>query len=593
MDIVTEPERYTMPVRERRAPTRTQSWAVLALGLVAVTGSIRLAMSSDTLVRPAVQSLLSAWITCTFVGSGVLAWRRRPASRFGPLLLLAGALWVLTTLQWSNHSAVSALGHLFDMVVPAVFLHVFLAYPTGRLEGRTERALVLACYVAGTGLQVLKIGLGVTPEDVLVVAPHPEAAQWVERAQLVTVSTLLLAGTVRVLVRRRSLPPVAHDRSGRVRSLLVDAFGLALAMLAALLLLALFGGPSFEAFRHLTFFALGLAPVAFLAGLLDARLARSDVGAFLVELRTDPTQDLQAPLARVLHDPTVRVAYWLPEYAAWSDQDGNPLSLPEQGAGRAVRIISREGSPIAALDFDPTFADEHELLDAVDAAAGIALENARLRAELRARLEELRGSRARMIEAGQRERRRLERDLHDGAQQRLVNLSLELGLLGRAEHTDAETRGRLLSLREEVSASLEELRDVAHGIHPAVLSGHGLAVALEQLAASAPLPVALDIAPHFGRLPEPVETAAYYLVSESLANIGKHAEADHAWISLVREGPTLVVTVVDDGRGGADTDAGVGLRGLADRVEALDGRVHVWSPPGAGTTLRAAIPCGS
>ena len=567
MDIVREAQRHTMSLRERHGPTHTQSWAVLALGLLAVAGSTWLALSSDTLVRPTVQAMLSAWITCTFVASGLVAWRRRPASRFGPLLLLAGALWVLTTLQWSNHSAVFSLGHLFDMVVPAVFLHVFLAYPTGRLEGRTERALVLA--------------------------PRPEASQWVERVQLVAVSILLLAGTVRLLVRRRNPMRVAQGRGRRVRSLLVDVFGLALAMLAALLLLAIFGGPPVEAFRHFTFFALGLAPVVFLAGLLDTRLARSDVGAFLVELRADPTRDLQRPLARVLHDPTVRVVYWLPEYDAWSDADGNPVDLPEPGAGRAVRIISRDGSPVAALDFDPTLADEHELLDAVDAAAGIALENARLRAELRARLEELHGSRARMLEAGQRERRRLERDLHDGAQQRLVNLSLELGLLGRAEHTDAETRDRLLSLKDEVSASLEELRDVAHGIHPAVLSAHGLAVALEQLAAGATLPVALDTAPDLGRLPEPVETAAYYLVSESLANIGKHAGAEHASISLSQEGPTLVVTVADDGRGGADPDAGVGLRGLADRVEALHGRLHVWSPPGAGTTVQAEIPCGS
>ena len=249
-----------MPLRERHGPTRAQSWAVLALGLIAVAGSTWLALSSDTLVRPTVQALLSAWITCTFVASGVIAWRRRPASRFGPLLLLAGALWVLTTLQWSNHSAVFSLGHLFDMVVPAVFLHVFLAYPTGRLEGRTERTLVFACYVAGGGLQVLKIELGVTPGDLLVLASHPEAAQWVERAQLVAVSTLLLAGTVRLLVRRRGPTRVAHGRDRRVRSLLVDAFGLALAMLAVLLLLALFGGPPVEAFRHFTFFALGSPP---------------------------------------------------------------------------------------------------------------------------------------------------------------------------------------------------------------------------------------------------------------------------------------------------------------------------------------------
>ena len=221
----------------------------------------------------------------------------------------------------------------------------------------------------------------------------------------------------------------------------------------------------------------------------------------------------------------------------------------------------------------------------------LALENARLQAELRARLAELRGSRARIVDAGQRERQRLERNLHDGAQQRLIALSLELGLL-EDSNPDPETRRRLDRARREIATSLEELRDIARGLHPAVVSGHGLEIALEQLALRAPVPVHLDVAIG-SRLPEPLEVAAFYLVSESLANIGKHAKATSATVHVSRVDGLLVVEVVDDGIGGADTERGSGLRGLADRVEALEGRLRIWSPTGGGTRLLAEIPCES
>jgi signal transduction histidine kinase len=212
--------------------------------------------------------------------------------------------------------------------------------------------------------------------------------------------------------------------------------------------------------------------------------------------------------------------------------------------------------------------------------------------ELRARLEELRGSRARIVEVAQEERKRLERNLHDGAQQRLVALSMELGRLESRLGADAPERADLERARGEIARSLGELREVAHGLHPAVVSAHGLDVALEQLVAVAPVPVALNVRVD-RRLPEALEVAAYYLVSESLANIGKHARAGSVRVDVLRQDDLVLIEVSDDGVGGADTESGSGLRGLADRVEALGGRLRVWSPPGGGTRVSAEVPCGS
>ena len=281
--------------------------------------------------------------------------------------------------------------------------------------------------------------------------------------------------------------------------------------------------------------------------------------------------------------------YWLPDFRSYVDLEGRPVELSDEN-GRTATSIDRKGVHVAALLHDGALDEEPELLEAVCAAAGIALENGRLNAELRARLEELKGSRARVLEAGQKERQRLERNLHDGAQQRLIALSLELSLLEEQLIHDPVARTRVDEARREIARSLEELRDVARGIHPAVLTGHGLAVALESIAARTPVPVRLAVAVE-GRLPEQVEVAAYYVVSESLTNIGKHAQATRATAEIVRANGHVVVEIIDNGVGGADTERGSGLRGLADRVEALGGRLRVWTPLGGGTRVRAEIPC--
>jgi signal transduction histidine kinase len=562
-------------------------WATVVGGLATLVVSIALAMAGDELVRPGLQAFLFNWITVPYLISGALAWWRRPASRLGPLMIATAFVMALTALQWSAVPILLSIGHLLDMLPSAMFLHVFLAYPTGRLEGRLRRVVVLAGYAVAGILQLAKVLLGINPDSLFAVTANPAAAGRIEQFQLIAMSVLLLIGAA-LLLRR----PIASQTRRRPAALLVDTFGLALIMLAILFIAGLRGWSHVETVRHITFAALGLAPIAFLLGLLDARLARTDVGGLLLELRADPTKDLREPLARALHDPSLRLAYWLPQYESWADAEGHAVTLAGPGDQRATRVIHRDGEPLVAFEFDRSLEDERELLDAVAAAAGIALENSRLQAELRARLRELQGSRARVLDAGQKERQRLERNLHDGAQQRLVALALELGLIagGSTTETETETRARLLRAKQEISVSLDELRDVARGIHPAVLSGHGLAVALESLAAQGAVPVALDVEVD-GRLPERVEVAAYYVVSESLTNIGKHAHATTASVRVTRSAAAVVVEVTDDGRGGADTERGTGLRGLADRVEAVGGRLRVWSPAGGGTRLEAEIPC--
>ena len=587
MSTIAAPSAHGADTRLARPPRAAIVWAIAVCGCAAAAAAAALGLTSGR-TDPGVQAALNVWISLPYVLAGLVAWSRRPESRFGLLMITGGFAMCLSALSSWSLAVPLTIGSLFDLLPAALFLHIFLAFPDGRLSG-PDRALVAVTYVLALGLQVLKIAVGgFGANNLLLIAERPDLAQWVSYAQLLGLSACCVAGVVLLAIRRlRAGPP-----SRRAVELLIDSFALALLMIAVLLVVGAFGWPGFETIRRVTFLAIGLAPVAFLVGLLDARLARSAVGDIFVELRADPAPgDLREALARALGDRSLELAYWLPEFGTYADLDGRPVDVGS--AERAVTLIDRDdGTHVAALIHDPTLVDEPALLDAVAAAAAMSLENARLHAELRARLKELRGSRARIVEAGQKERQRLERDLHDGAQQRLVALSLELSLLEGHVAGDPDARQRLERARGEIAASLRELRELAHGLHPAVVSAHGLDVALEQLAARAPVPVKLTIDTD-GRLPEQLEVAAFYLVSESLANVGKYAQASRASVHVTRSHDRLVVEVADAGVGGADSERGSGLRGLADRVEALDGRLRVWSPPGGGTRVQAEIQCAA
>jgi signal transduction histidine kinase len=295
-------------------------------------------------------------------------------------------------------------------------------------------------------------------------------------------------------------------------------------------------------------------------------------------------------LADALEGTSLEIAYLVPEHGLYENDAGDRVTIPPQDPDRLWTPLEAGDTPGAVLIYDATREDERELVRAVSAAATLTFENERLAADLHAKVEELSASRARIVESGDAARRRLERDLHDGAQQRLVSLALSLRILATRLDGDPEAERELEAARRELDHALDELRELARGIHPSMLSDRGLDAAVEALAHRAPLPVELELAPG-ERLPERVESASYFVVAEALTNVVKYAHATHASVNLVRDNGHVMVEVSDDGVGGADPVNGSGLSGLVDRVSSLGGRLEVDSRPGTGTTIRAAIPC--
>jgi signal transduction histidine kinase len=296
-------------------------------------------------------------------------------------------------------------------------------------------------------------------------------------------------------------------------------------------------------------------------------------------------------LAERIGDETLAIAYWLPDRGLFVDEHGMRIELPPPESGRAWTAVEHEGRRVAAIIHDAELDARPELVRAAAAGAVLALDNERLKADLRARVEELRSSRARIVEASLEARRRLERDLHDGAQQHLVALSLDLQLIRNRVTDDAEASRIVEGSIHKLTRALSELRELARGIHPAILTDRGLDAALAALVERTPVPVDYDV--DLGRRVAPaVEAAAYFVVAEALTNVVKYARANEASVRIRREDDRVVVEIEDDGVGGATPAGGSGLRGLEDRVSALDGTLTVESPPGQGTRIAAEIPAG-
>jgi signal transduction histidine kinase len=322
---------------------------------------------------------------------------------------------------------------------------------------------------------------------------------------------------------------------------------------------------------------------------------RAPLRAFVIgPLASVPTAAVavREALAERIGDQTLAIAYWLPERAAFVDERGLPVELPEPGSGRAWTEVAHEGRRVAAIVHDAELDARPELVRAAATGAVLALDNERLKADLHARIEELRTSRTRIVEAALEARRRIERDLHDGAQQQLVALSLDLRMLKARVASDPAAAELVDASLEKLGTALSELRELARGIHPAILTDHGLPRALEALVARTPVPVECRVDAEERAAPA-VEAAAYFVVAEALTNVAKYAQASRAWVSVQRVDEVLEVEVVDDGVGGADPAGGSGLRGLGDRVAAVDGTLDVESPQGNGTRVVARFPVRS
>jgi signal transduction histidine kinase len=304
--------------------------------------------------------------------------------------------------------------------------------------------------------------------------------------------------------------------------------------------------------------------------------------------RMAPGGPVREMLAESLGDRSVNIVYWLPDRDTFVDELGHPVQLPEPGSGRAWTAVDRDGRRLAAIIHDAALDTSPELVMAAAAASSLAIDNERLKADLQARVEELRLSRLRIIEAGDAARRRIERDLHDGAQQQLVSLALDLRML-KARLGDSGLSSTVDEIGDKLAVALAELREFARGIHPAFLSERGVRAAVEALVARAP--IAVDAVVELDeRLPAPVEAAAYFVIAEGLTNVVRYAETRKAWVRVSRSAEEISVVVRDEGRGGATVEGGTGLRGLIDRLNVLDGRLDVVSPVGGGTRLEAHIP---
>jgi signal transduction histidine kinase len=583
----------------------TLALAAVAAGLVNV--ALLLRAGDDRGESLAYLLITIVGVGWSFVGAGLVAWSRRPENRTGALMVAVGLAQLLDGLLFNGvilarEPVVFALWFLLATLPEGVLGHLIAVFPDGRATTRLQRVFIIANYTATVPLALAQLllvepgRLGCTecPNDILGLGGRDRYGDVV-----LAVSDLSLAVLTALLLwivvtrwrhaaepRRRSLAPVALVG---IVLLIVYMTGQTLKAVLPDPPLALEVG-----FNLAILMALVLWPLAFLAGLARTRLDRSAVGDLAVQLgEALPPGRLEQVLARALHDPTLQLAYWLPDRDAFVDAAGRPVELPAAGGDRAVTILRHDGDPVAAMLHDAALDDDPALVRAVAATARMTIQNERLQAEVRAQLEEVRASRARIVEFGDAERRRVERNLHDGAQQRLVSISLALGI-ARSQvgaTSEQEMAVALDDAAAELRLALGELRELARGIHPVILSEAGLGPALVSLAERSPIPVTVaDVPPE--RLPSRVEETAYYVASEALANAAKHAHATTVSISVRRLEGELLVEVDDDGVGGADPD-GSGLRGLADRVAALDGHLRVHSPDGKGTRITAELPCGS
>ncbi|WP_311446668.1 ATP-binding protein, partial [Frankia nepalensis] len=604
----------TRPKQARELPPPVAAAVVLGVvvGVMLGVGSLVFKTQDGSHpMAPAFAGLAGGYL---FLAAGAVAHFRDPGNRVGPLMVLAGCGYFaedvqLTTIRW-----LFPAGLLLAQASTGPLTHLVLAFPDGRLGSRAQRLLVGAAYALTLGLAVLRIWFNDTSqlpgarENPLFVWSYPPFVEALSLAQA-RLGALVALGVLATLARRwwrassprrRVLAPVFLTGIVGAAASATSGLTAPTSSLRALLL-----------WVYLAAFA--LLPLGFLAGVPRMRLGRTDVATVLARLAEPlPPAELRDLLARALGDPSLRIAYWRPEAGAFVDGEGQPfaVALTDDGAHGGVtlggvtggvagqagaawqtaRLVERDGRRVAALLHDPALRADPRRLDAVVVAAGLALDNQRLAAEVRAQLAEVRASRGRIVEAADAERRRIERDLHDGAQQRLVATRLLLRM-ARDLPASAEVGALLARAADGLDLAIAQLRELARGIHPAILTDAGLVAAVDALVDRLPVDVRL-LAGEVPRLSGAVEASAYFVVAEAVTNALRHAQAGLVIVEIRHDAGRLRAAVTDDGVGGADLTAGTGLLGLRDRLVALGGTLTVDSPAGRGTTVAAELPAG-
>lgn len=542
------------------------------------------------------QRLIGLAVQAVWVAAVLISMVRQPTSQLWKVILLwaaVGQIWLLWYLPLEPRVIKVLPLYLVGELWVAVFIHLVLAYPSGRLLDRFDRVFVPFLYAFVIGYRLL--GLALQREDCSLVCGDPipfipSELSW-EIVNNIALAILVICMALTLGELARHLRKAGPSGRRTIMPMLVAAPLWGATTFAGYFADKFLDAAAQDATHTWNPFNLTQAlviPVAIILGALQARLARGNVADLAVQLgRGVPVGGLRVVLARAMRDASLQLAFPGPEGVGLVDAEGRPMADPASAGGaRAVTRVEHDGQLLALLIDDPAAVEEDPgLAEAVGSVARLALENERLAAQVRAQLEEVRASRQRIVDAADAERRRVERDLHDGAQQRLVALAMRLDL---ARETTGGSRQLLDDATTELRAAVAEVRDLARGLHPPILTEAGLGPAIEALAERASIPITVDVPER--RFPAALEAAVYFVVNEAITNATKYAAATGVRVSVREEAGRLAVAIRDDGHGGADPGTGSGLRGLMDRVAALGGRLDVDSPPGGGTTILAELP---
>jgi signal transduction histidine kinase len=504
-----------------------------------------------------VPDLVVGW---TFIGCGLLTRGRRPESLTGLLMVATGFTWFFGNFSHVDAAVVAGAASYAILLHRGPLVHLILSYPEGRLASNASRLTVGAGYAAALVTPVWDSTQGALAMSALIALiaarRYVGAAGPSRRARLLALCAAVSLGLVLVGgdVARAALPtgPISYPVLLAYEAVLVS---IALALCVELV----------------------FAPWQ-LANIVD----------LIVELGSAEGSTLRADLARALQDPSLEIGYWIAGSGTFVDAGGDELVVPQRSPSRSVTHIQRGSEPVAVILHHPGVLDDARIVEAVTAAAELAAVNARLQAEVQGRVKELEASRRRIIDAEETERRHLEQRLHRGPERALAELATELPRIRSC--AAAPMRDRIDRAGDHLTGTLTDLRRLAHGLRPRILDEYGLRRALEAVADLCPVPVRVEVVAEVGTIPPRVESAAYFVCAEGLANVAKHASASHAAVRVSRDGDCLLLSVADDGAGGAKPAQGSGLEGLTARIAGLGGSLEIRSSGGAGTTLTAKIP---